>query len=198
MMTYLAAWSEELITLAKSKGIRECDLYGARATRARLESYLEKQDPSLVVLNGHGNTTCVCGHDNESLLDMNSDLGARIVYARSCSAGEDLGPRLAERGATFIGYAREFGIVRLIAKLAHPLEDSLAALFLKPSNLVVSTLLKGHTAGEAHARSRDAMRKNLQKLLSSTATDEERAAAPVLWRNMKWQVLHGDPLATIA
>lgn len=198
MMTYLAAWSEEVVQFAKSKGMHECDLNGPRASRATFESYIAKHDPALVVLNGHGDTMTICGQENEALLDMSSAIGNRVIYARSCDAGETLGPHLATQGATFIGYARAFGIMHQPAKTAHPLDDDMAALFLRPSNLVITTLLKGHTAKEAYDRSREVMSKTLNRMLSSVATDEERAAAPVMWRNMKWQVLCGDPTATVA
>ena len=190
---YLCAWSEDIVIQAKKKATGVYDLKGEKATRVQLESYIDKHKPSFVFLNGHGNAHIIAGHDDRPLVDTSSALKGMILYARSCDAGQVLGPLLVEKGAAaFIGYTRKFTFGYLPEKMARPREDTLAALFLEPSNLVPSTLLKGHTTEEAHRRSKDAMYRNFRRMIASVATYEERYAARWLWANINSQVLLGD------
>jgi len=85
---YLSCWSEEIVEVAKSKGIKVVELKGAKVTKKELASRMEKLNPSLVMLNGHGNEDTITGHDDEVLIKSgeNEDiLHSRITYAVSCS-----------------------------------------------------------------------------------------------------------------
>ena len=195
---YLYGWSEEIVTFAKAKMAVAYDLAGNKATRKRFESYVLAHKPSFIFLNGHGNADTIAGHDDEPLMDASSNVRGGVLYARSCDAGRMLGPALVKKGiATFIGYIRKFTFGYLPEKMTRPREDRLAALFLEPSNLIPSVLMKGHPAQEAHARSKTAMYRNFRKMIASTATYEERYAARWLWSNINSQVLLGDPGAKI-
>lgn len=195
---YLFAWSEEVIKVAQEKVIPFYDLRGAKAHKDEFESYYKNHKPSFVFLNGHGNTREIAGHDNRSLVDSESNLKGAIIYARSCDAGRWLGHELVKKGTrSFIGYQRKFTFLYSLDKISRPKEDDIAQIFLGPSNLVASTLLKGHSAGAADGRAKDAMYKNFRKLLASTATHEERYAAKLLWSNLKNQVLLGSAAAVI-
>lgn len=195
---YLHHWSKNLIDMAVDKSIDVHDLEAEKADRKNFESYVNKHEPTLIVLNGHGNATCVTGSNEEPLVDMTSHIISSVMYARSCDAGMQLGPELINKGTKcFIGYKRRFTFMTYIDKSSKPLEDNLAALFIEPSNLVVSTLLKGHSAKQAYIRSQKAMRKNFRKMVSSSASYEERYAAKWLWANIKSQVLLGDSTSKI-
>jgi hypothetical protein len=78
-----------------------------------------------------------------------------------------------------------------------PASDPIAKMFLESSNLVVSTLIKGHTSIEADLRSKEAMSKNLKHMISSEADLEERYAAPAMWSNINSQIILGDKNAKI-
>ena len=193
---YLCVWSEEVVALLEEKGINKLDLRGKKATRKEFESYVKTHKPSVIFLNGHGNAKEIAGYDDKIIVDETTVLADAIVYARSCDAGRELGHTLVSRGTrSFIGYNRKFILGYLPDKVMRPLEDSIAKLFLGPSNLAVSTVLKGNTAEEAHVRSRGAMYKNFRRMISSTATFEERFAARWLWSNINGQVLLGDATA---
>lgn len=193
---YLCVWSDEIISLLEQKGINKLDLKGKKATRKDFESYIKKHKPSVIFLNGHGNAGTIAGYDDKTIVDVTSVLEEAIVYARSCDAGRELGPALIARGTrAFIGYNRKFILGYLPDKVMHPRKDPIARLFLEPSNLAVSTVLKGNTAAEAHDRSRAAMYKNFRRMISSIATFEERFAARWLWSNIKGQILLGNPIA---
>ncbi|MEK7613102.1 MAG: hypothetical protein AAB449_03095 [Patescibacteria group bacterium] len=195
---YLCVWSEEILAIARAHYITVYDLEGEKANRKNLESYIKNRPPSFVFLNGHGNAEVVTGHDNEPLVDINSRLPEVIVYARSCDAGQVLGSALIKNGTqAFIGYRRKFICGYTPEKMWKPLEDPIARLFLVPSNLIVSTLLKGHSVQDAHARSKEEMYKNFKKMISSKATYEERYSARWLWSNLNNQVLLGEGGAKI-
>lgn len=195
---YLCLWSEKVKEFAERKGIIVYDLKGKKANRKEFESYLSKNRPALLFLNGHGNTEVITGYDNEPLIDQSSSVLGGIIYGRSCDAALFLGPYLIQNGVSaFIGYRRKFILGYSPEKITKPLEDLIARLFLEPSNLVVTALLKGNTASEAHRRSREEMYKNFLRMLSSTSSDAEHYAAPWLWSNFNSQILLGDANACI-
>lgn len=191
---YLCSWSEDVLTMRNKQAGAVYDLKGGKATKKNFESYFRKHKPEFIFLNGHGNEDVITGHNDEVLIDSKSQIEASIIYARSCDAGRKLGGILVKNGlSSFIGYSRKFIFGYDAAKITHPRNDKLAGLFLEPSNLVASTILKGHTAEEAHRRSKEAMYKNFRKRLSSAASFEERYAARWLWGNINSQVLLGNP-----
>lgn len=190
---YLCLWSEEVKEFAGRKGVIVYDLKGKKANRKEFESYLSKNRPALLFLNGHGNAEVITGYDDHPLIDRDSSVQGTILYGRSCDASLFLGPYLVQKGArAFIGYRRKFILGYVPEKIMRPLEDPIARLFLEPSNLVATTLLKGNTTAEAHSRSRREMYKNFLKMLASTSSFEERHAAPWLWSNFNSQTLSGD------
>jgi hypothetical protein len=194
---YFYAWSEVVLTEARTRGV-VYDLCASKATRKNFESFVKNKNPSFIFLNGHGDAERIAGHENDILVDSASSLPHTVMYARSCDAAQVLGRQLVSKGTqTFIGYTRKFICGYSPDKVWRPLEDPIARLFLEPSNLVASTLIKGHSAQEAHERSRTAMYKNFRKMLSSAASFEERYAARWLWSNINCQVLLGDTEATI-
>lgn len=195
---YFYVWSEDIKKLAKEKSLPVYDLKGDSATRDRFDSYIRSQNPSFLFLNGHGNSNEIAGHDNKVIIDSKSILSGSVIYARSCDAGQFLGPKLVENGArAFIGYKRKFICVYLQEKISRPKEDFIAGLFLDPSNLVASTFIKGNTAFESHIRSQESMYKNFLKMISSSASFEERSSAVLLWGNIKSRVFLGDRDAKI-
>ena len=190
---YLCMWSESVIEFARKK-FTVHDLIGKKANRANFESYIASHKPSFLFLNGHGNANEVTGYDNEVILDKGSKMAPVIMYARSCEAARTLGPELVKNGSAkaFIGYKRNFICGYSPQKVMRPMEDPIASLFLAPSNLVASAIVKGNTVTEAHLRSRDAMYRNFRRMISSAASYEERYAARWLWSNLNNQVLLGD------
>ncbi|MBI3955802.1 hypothetical protein HY339_00945 [Candidatus Gottesmanbacteria bacterium] len=197
---YCYYWSEPVIKKAKEKAFRVLDIADNKATKEIFESYLQKQEPQFLFLNGHGTQIVVFGHDDKPILDesnVNVVPQGSIMYVRSCDVGDKLGEDIVQRASAFIGYRKAFGFYRLNNYMRNPLADSLAKFSFEPSNLVATTLLKGKTAEEAHERSREAMRRNLQYLLSSKASELERQCATPLWWNYKYQVLHGNKEARL-
>lgn len=197
---YCFYWSEQVIRKAKEKAFRVLDVIDDKVTKPIVESYLTKQEPQLLFFNGHGSPTMVSGYNGEPILTRDNvhiiPIGS-IVYVRSCDVGQELGAHIVRRSSAFIGYGKAFGFYRDRRFMRTPTNDPLAKFSFEPSNLVVTTLLKGKSASEAHQRSRVAMRKNLEYLLSSKASSTERLCATPLWRNYKYQMLLGNGLVRV-
>lgn len=198
--TYFYLWSEEVLKLA-SKSYKVLNLHGRKANRKAFESYAKKHKPDFFFFNGHGSDEIVTGYNDEPLLisGKNDDLCLEsIIYIRSCSAAKTLGVSLIQQSVkACIGYNTKFGFMRLIEKERDPLSNPLVKLYLEPSNIVATTLLKGHTSLDAHLRGLGEMKKNLRKLLSSENPFTDSTGIVLLWSNIRGQVLLGDPNAVI-
>jgi hypothetical protein len=198
---YLSRWSEQIIETAKSKGLKIIDLKGKKVTKRDLVSRLQKLNPRLVVLNGHGNEDSIAGQDEEILIKAGENhqvLHSRITYAVSCKCGKTLGPKSVEKGdTTFIGYDDDFVFTSDRRYLSRPLEDKRAKPFMEASNYAAISLLKGHKAQEASARSKEMFKNNFQKLLSSNSDPNSLQDARFLWWDMTHQVCLGNGDAKI-
>ena len=198
---YLFYWSTFVINLARRKNFRVIDLSKNKANQSDFTSRVNKTNPSFIFFNGHGNETTIAGQNEEILISVKRNLNLlknRIVFARSCSSAKKLGSKSISLGArAFIGYKEPFIFMSDPTMVTKPLSDTTAALFLKPSNLVASTLLKGHSASEADARAKKAFKKNIRKLLTSETQKEDSSALRFLFWDMKHQVCLGDADASL-
>ncbi len=199
--TYYFYWSGEVIQIGIQKKHKVLDLNKGKAVLKNLISYISKNNPSFLFLNGHGNKDCITGHLDQILFSPSTNpslVKDKIIYARSCNAGATLGPLLVQKGAkAFIGYIHKFWIYTQENRTTRPLHDQMAKRFLKPSNLIAVSLLKGNTVNEANEKSISKMRKNLSFLLSGKAGQEGYEAAAYLWNNISGQKVIGDGSATI-
>mgnify|MGYP001582766571 CR=1 FL=1 len=198
--TYISQWSEFIIAFAKSKSHVTYDLFGKKADRKTFEHYLVSNKPSFLFLNGHGSSDVICGYRDEVLLDNASDstlIQGKIIYARSCNAGENLGNTLVTKGVVaFVGYKKSFSIAMQNKFAVRPKEDPLARFFLEPSNLIASTIIKGNTVQEAYQRSMREMKKTLSEMISSNIPNKKDYAF-ALYNNMISQVVIGNKEAKI-
>lgn len=194
---YLFYWAGEIIKLAKQKGIKTLDLGRERAIKDELESMVAKMQPSFIFFNGHGNVDCITGCDNKILVrvgDNEKILEAKSVYALSCSSAKELGPASIDAGArAYLGYDNVFIFSYEINKISNPLNDKTAELFLGPSNQLVISILKGHTAGESYDKSQECFLQNIQKIAASQTSD--LGLIPYLLWNKMHQVCLGDKKA---
>ncbi len=195
---YLFHWAKKIIELAKNKSISVLDLSEKRANCKEVTSILQKKEPLLVFFNGHGDEGCIMGHNNEVLLAVGKNeqlLISKIIYSLSCRSGKKLGLKGVQIGASaYLGYDDDFIFVRDENKLRTPLEDKTAQLFLEPSNQIMVSMLKGHTAGNSHERSKRNFRKSVLKVASSESYDNY--LIPYLIWNMQHQVCLGNENAS--
>lgn len=200
---YLYYWSKPVIEVATKKGFKILDLQGKKANRKTFESYLNTNKPSLIFLNGHGSEEKIAGYNNEILVDnltvKTNLLEGKIMYSRSCRSAVALGKNVIVHGKAkaFIGYSRDFIFLIDNNYSTKPYLDPVAKPFMESSNLVATTLIKGHSVKEAHLRSKSEMKKALLKSLLSDATEAESRSAPYLLSNFSSQTIYGDESATI-
>ncbi len=197
---YLYYWSKKIIDEAHKKGLNVLDIRDSKVTAKEFESRLQKMQPELVVINGHGNSSTVVGHNNEPILHTaNAEKVSRaIVYARSCNSAAILGAQCVSKGThAYIGYSEQFWLCFDKDKTHHPLEDKIAAYVLGPSNQAIISLMKGNSAGEASKRSKEYSRRMMSKLMSSDAPYGANDMLACVWTNMNFQVCLGNSNASI-
>lgn len=189
------------MNIAKSKSYSVLDLQGRKATQKYFASYIKKNNPVMIFFNGHGSQNTITGYENEVLVESDKNenlLSFKIIYARTCESARILGKKSVEEGAvTFIGYINKYVFLYMAGKVTKPLQDPIAKLFLEPSNLVPTSLLKGNTTLDAYEKSQQGTRKNLCFALSTKASLFERNTAPYLWSNIRSQVIVGDLTAVL-
>lgn len=195
---YLFYWSEHAVN--PCYGFKILDLKGDKANLVNFASYVKKHQPSIIFFNGHGSDNVIGGYNNEILVKSGKNeylLKGSVVYARCCDAAKQLGFDCVKRGTlAFIGYKRKYILGYSAPHITKPLLDPVAKLFLEPSNLIIKSLLKGNTVNKAFQRSKEEMFRNIRFMVSSSASEEQKDAAPYLWANINSQVVIGDPEVT--
>jgi len=198
---YLSQWSNELIEQAKNKGIKVLDCHRERAQKKIVQEMISKHQPKLIMFNGHGSRSMVCGHQDAPLVKKNDNekiLKGTIVYARACQTAAELGPACIEQGTrAYIGYQEDFAFWTNNYSTAHPLKDVQAQPSFKPSNQVIRSLLNGATAEEAYNRSQAVSDEEIERLMQSDAPPEAEFILPLLLWNKHNQSLLGDKEANI-
>ena len=173
--SYLHYWNLNILSAAKSKNMKILDLDSKRANKKELMSVILKLNPDLVVLNGHGAGDMILGQDNEVLINVNENeyiLKGCLVYALSCRSAQSLGPSSIKSGAkAYIGYTEDFVFFVSNQYSTRPQRDPTARLFLEPTNIVVNSLIKGHSAGEADRNGKKKFTENIQSVLSTKSSD---------------------------
>ncbi|MFH1192329.1 MAG: hypothetical protein V1655_02535 [bacterium] len=193
---YLSSWAGEIIDFAKKKGIEICDLSKEKANKSEFEGRVEKLNPEIVFLNGHGDDGNVAGHDNIELVNVNKNykiLNNKITYALSCNSAKVLGAKVAEeKTAAYIGYSDEFIFICDSKYVSKPLADPKAKPFMASSNQVMISLLKGNTAKDASEKSKNKFNDYFISLASSNADPDSLQSAQFLWWDMRHQSCLGD------
>lgn len=158
VVNYLFYWSKEILDFANNKNIKFTNFEGEKASRENVEKYLRKQNPRLLVFNGHGTPAFVCGHKDEPLIICNENddlLNSKIIYAISCDAAKELGKNAVEKGCeAFIGYEGPFGFVRDKNREGTPQKDNFASPFKETSNIIVTSILDGRSVKESVEKSK--------------------------------------------
>jgi len=166
---YLAYYASLIIKKAQSLGIKTKDFEGRSVTPENITKFIQKKNPRLVFINGHGNETTLEGDKGKVLFSINKNLGLlknRIIYARACNAGISLGKEVVKQSSgCFIGYISPFSFWIDETMSTKPSSDKIAALFLEPSNEVMNSLIKGNKGKIANEKSKRMMVKNMKKFL---------------------------------
>ncbi len=200
-VNYLTVSSKSIIQEANKKGIKVKELKDKNANRKEFESLIKSLDYKMVVFNGHGSEDTISGHRGEPIVQAgvnDSLLKGRIIYARSCLAGNILGKECMknDQEGCFIGYILPFMFYIDNEWLSNPHKDNIAPIFIEPSNLIPISLIKGNTTLQSHEKSKKQTLKTIKKVLRS-GTKEAFLFAEKLWNNYTGQVLIGNESAIL-
>lgn len=193
---YMHKWSEDLITHAEKQGLEITDLNRDEANKDEIEGYLDSLDHNILVLNGHGNSEIVAGHDDEPLLIQgeNENLtSGSLMYVRSCKSGKSLGKNCVEKGdaEAFIGYKDNFVLPINTNSVANPKEDKLAEPVMKASNEAAKALIEGKDGETAYKRSQEKYKAMRDKVLANYTLGNQQVLA-ALATNRQHQVIHAE------
>ncbi len=197
---YLHFYSKKLLATARERGFKIIDREKQNATKKVILSIIRKQKPGFIMFNGHGSPTEIAGHNNETLIECgNNDklLKDKLTYALSCSSAQCLGKTVADSKTTFIGYTDDFALGMDANCQASINRDKRAKLFLEPSNLLVSSLLKGNSALDAVKKAKELMKKNIS-LLRTDPFPDAKDYLPYLFNNYMILDVFGNKEATIS
>ncbi len=188
---YLHCWGGELVNEAGRRNVDVIDLEKEKATREKVESYLKKKDPEIVILNGHGNDVSVAGDADKTIAEVGKNtylFKNKKVYIRACRAGKKLGPDIVNSGATgFIGYTQDFIFPYDKDSIQRPLYDEYAKPNLECSNQVGVSLIKGRSIKDANEDSIKMFRQKLDEQLTSKSKNS--LVATCLFWNMTNQIV---------
>lgn len=196
---YLFYYAGQAIDFARKRNIKVLDLTRPRLTKHAFSDMVNKQDPSFLFFNAHGDECTIYGDKareaEEILVKENENhllLEGRITYARACWAAASLGKACTKKSGCFIGYKIPFSFWIDERWSSKPSNDNTAKLFLEPSNLIVTSLLKGNTTQEAFDKSIGSSKKNILDLLKSGEEPGAMASVMLLWNNINGQEILGQ------
>lgn len=196
---WISHWSNEIANLAIDKKIKVVILEGARANRKEFESVIKKVSLKIVFFNGHGTDKVVFGQKNEPLIimgDNEDQLVGKIVYSLACLSAKTLGPECIIKGTlAYIGYIEDFIFFHDISKISNPLKDEVADMFLEPSNCIMTSLIKGHSAQDSWKNSQECFKRKITNLVLKGDRVSINTYLPHLLWDMQNQVSLGDPNA---
>lgn len=201
---YCSKWSRAVIDVAKEEGHNVTKLEGPNATRANFEKRTRKQNPKFVMFNGHGDSKNITGHSEEVVLSCGAKVKnekltkGRIIYARACDCGAELAPACVDAGCrAFVGYNKNFAIIKSKSRVAKPLNDPVARPFLEISNEIPIFILRGNTVKEAVNKANLKLEKEVEALMTKDTFMASHILPWLLW-NKKVRVILGDKTAAIS
>jgi len=199
-VSYLYYYSGELVKLSNELGHKTLNKEKKESNKQNITKIIRLQKPLLIMFNGHGNDKTIFGHNDEVIISSDDNpelLSNTITYSLTCSSAAVLGPIAVKKGALcFIGYHSDFALGRDPDSEAVPRRDKIASLFLEPSNLLFSSLLRGVNVKESLEKAKKKMLDNIWFL---NTTDKLNASyyAPFLFGNYIGLTAHGDEEASI-
>lgn len=198
-VTYLFHWGKEILNFAKKRNINFSDFKDGKANKKDVEKYLRKQNPRMIVFNGHGNATMICGHEDEPLIISNENedlLSSKIAYAIACDAAKKLGKDAVKKGCdAFIGYEGPFGFVRDASRECNPSKDKFAKPFKQVSNVIVTSLLKGSSVKESVEKSKRLTSELIKEYSTSDAESGHKDVRFWLFWDKFFLKFIGNPMA---
>ena len=195
---YLSYYASLILKEASKNNISCKDFSGKEVNEKNVTKFVEKINPKLIFVNGHGDPNSFEENEGEIIFSVEKNvhlLKDKLLYARACNAGLIFGKEMVRNNeGCFIGYNTPFTFWIDGKYSAIPAKDNLASLFLLPSNEIVNSLIKGNNAKESNEKSKKMMVENMKKILQMEEKDEPGATGwlGALWNNYVGQVVYGN------
>ena len=200
---YCSKWVEkEVIPEAQARGIEIIDLKREKAVRKEVEGRIKSLNPELLLFNGHGDPSTICGHQGQPLIEDGKNsavLNGKIVHSLTCDSASILGKNSVNSYGTktFIGYTEKFIGLTDDMSVTAPLKDEIARPFMESAMAVSKALVKGNTAGEAYRKSQDMYRYWISYYRAKSESKDASDILLYLGADMEVQVLLGDANASV-
>jgi hypothetical protein len=194
-LSYLFFYSKEIVKLSQDLGYITLNKEKNEANQKNIFSLIKTKKPNFIMFNGHGSPKEIFGHGNELIVNTENAgvLKDAITYSLSCSSAQILGPESVLKGARcFVGYETDFAFGKDPDSEASPRHDRIAKLFLEPSNILVSSLLRGNSVQQAVEKAKSKMLENVWHLNTTKSFPEAIHYAPFLFGNYLGLVAHGN------
>jgi hypothetical protein len=191
---YLTSWFEKIVEVAKNQpDVKIVELRKEQANKQEVVDMIEKENPQLVIFNGHGGYDSIGGFNREILIkcdDNEKVLSGKIVHALACRCAKVLGNKCITLGThCFIGYKEDFHLWTNNDSSDNKLSDKTAGLFLDPAYEAIIAIVEGNKTGEAFLRSQNMYR---SKLSEAIANGQSETILASIFHNMQHQVCLGD------
>lgn len=198
---YLSSWFETVINIAKNQSdVKIIELKKEQANKKAVADIITRENPQLVIFNGHGSDNSIGGFAHEILIKCDDNeilLSGKIVHSMACKCAKILGNKCITIGTKcFIGYKENFNLWKTGQETKEgQLKDEMAGLFLKPAYEAIIALVQGNSTGEAYKKSQAMYKENILALVTSKNTHFSTVIAGSLYHNFLHQVCLGDQSA---
>lgn len=188
---YISVWNKDLIIPVMLKNSRSnLILEKKQASRSHVEYTIEKENPRLLIFNGHGDVDCICGQNNEILIKLGENdnlLNSRIVHSFTCDSANKLG--ISSKAEAFVGFNDKFFFWMSRTSVSRPLKDHLATPQIKTALIVPFEIIKGKSVDEAYNMSQNTFDSLIVEYTLNSAkytTEEIQRVLPLLI----WNKIH--------
>jgi hypothetical protein len=195
---YLEAFLDDIFVNIRNNGeIKFFELKNEQANKEELTSLIERENPRLVLFNGHGSHDSICGFDDCVLIRTDDNellLKDKIIHSLSCDSGLTLGSKCVSVGTkAFLGFRHKFKMYHLKREnKGDRKNDDMAKLFLDPITYTISSLISGKTAVESVELAKNKYRENLNLLISSDNEKLSTEVAGAVYHDLIHYVCLGD------
>ncbi|MGC8812450.1 MAG: hypothetical protein ACP5O8_02580 [Candidatus Aenigmatarchaeota archaeon] len=189
---YVSSWSIPIIKEAEKENVKIFKLEGKKVTRKMFFSFLEKNKPRFLVLNGHGSEKAIYGHNDEEMIVEEDDkkFENKIIYTIACDAVKSLGNSIIKRGGEcFIGYKGKFVFWFDLHKASRPLDDEKAKSFFVSTNAIPISIIKGNSTLESVEKAKNVFKKEIARWRLSKEIEAPFMIKALLWDLMSLEHL---------
>lgn len=164
VVRYPFYWCEELIREAGEKKINIIDLQKENFTEEKVSKQIEKHNPRLILLNGHGDEVSAMGYQQSPVITLNKNdylLKGKVAHIISCFTAQYLGQSAMDKGCRgYLGYGSYFYIWYLESE---PEKDIIAAMFQEAVNGASKVLINNGSIKEAFEKSQEIYEKRINE-----------------------------------